>query len=320
MPSLPRARARGCRGLGCGAHRCRVSEGDDGGEASATAASPEGPAPARRPRGGRRAAPAAGAPGRGSRGSPPGPTLSSTRPCPRSAGAPARHRERRGRVPLRVLVPRTPSRGPRPSGSTCTAGGVAGSAELNDRFQRRVAADVGCAVVAVDYRLAPEHPFREASRTATTRWSGSSHTVTKSVWMLDDWRSVATARAGTSRPLLVCSPESVGVRESSTRPCCIPRSTRRSPSRRSRRTGTATCSAVGSSSASSRPTCRVRGPPPSARLPLHALTSRGSPAPSWSPRASIHCGTRATATRPGCGRPACRSPTGGTREWCTGSP
>lgn len=65
-----------------------------------------------------------------------------------------------GRVPIRVLVPRAPSRLPPPVWLYLHGGGwVLGSAEVTDRLQRLLASAAGCAVVAVDYRLAPEHPF-----------------------------------------------------------------------------------------------------------------------------------------------------------------
>lgn len=64
------------------------------------------------------------------------------------------------RIPVRLLVPAQPVRTPPPVWVYLHGGGwVLGSAEANEGFQREVAARAGCAIVAVDYRLAPEHPY-----------------------------------------------------------------------------------------------------------------------------------------------------------------
>jgi acetyl esterase/lipase len=50
-------------------------------------------------------------------------------------------------------------------------GWVAGSLETHDGFCRRLANETGCRVIAVDYRLAPEHPFPFALSDACTALS-----------------------------------------------------------------------------------------------------------------------------------------------------
>ena len=49
---------------------------------------------------------------------------------------------------------------------------VAGSLDTHDNLCRRLAGDIGCRLVAIDYRLAPEHPFPAAiiDALAATRW------------------------------------------------------------------------------------------------------------------------------------------------------
>ena len=42
-------------------------------------------------------------------------------------------------------------------------GWVAGSLDTHDGLCRRLCNETGCRVIAVDYRLAPQHPFPYAS-------------------------------------------------------------------------------------------------------------------------------------------------------------
>jgi acetyl esterase/lipase len=63
---------------------------------------------------------------------------------------------------VRVLIyrPQGPEANARPTYLHMHGGGyVLGSAELNDGSNRQLACDLGCMVVSVDYRLAPETPF-----------------------------------------------------------------------------------------------------------------------------------------------------------------
>lgn len=82
-----------------------------------------------------------------------------------------------GPLPLRIYTPsgdgRVPS-GPRPVVVAFHGGGFAlGSARQGDWLCSGVAAEVGAVVVAVDYRLAPTHPFPAAVEDcwATLRWA-----------------------------------------------------------------------------------------------------------------------------------------------------
>ncbi|MFT4979557.1 MAG: acetyl esterase, partial [Myxococcota bacterium] len=49
-------------------------------------------------------------------------------------------------------------------------GWVVGDLDTHDTLCRRICAEVGWAVLAVDYRLAPEHPFPAALDDALTAW------------------------------------------------------------------------------------------------------------------------------------------------------
>ncbi|MBB3675840.1 alpha/beta hydrolase [Modestobacter versicolor] len=74
-------------------------------------------------------------------------------------------------VPVRVFVPEQPPRGT----AVYLHGGawVVGSIAESDTFARRLAAASGYVVVAVDYRLAPEHPHPAAvlDTDAVVRWA-----------------------------------------------------------------------------------------------------------------------------------------------------
>ncbi|MDP4023540.1 alpha/beta hydrolase [Methylobacterium sp. NEAU 140] len=68
-----------------------------------------------------------------------------------------------GPVPLRVYRPHGLAPGPAPATLFCHGGGwTVGDLASHDKVCRRIAAAAGCVVVAVDYRLAPEHPFPAA--------------------------------------------------------------------------------------------------------------------------------------------------------------
>jgi acetyl esterase/lipase len=80
-----------------------------------------------------------------------------------------------GGVPVRVYTPST-APGPRPALVHFHGGGwVIGDLETHDATVRALAAASGVTVVAVDYRLAPEHPFPAAveDSLAAVRWVAS---------------------------------------------------------------------------------------------------------------------------------------------------
>ena len=76
-------------------------------------------------------------------------------------------------IPLRLYRPRQLPKGPAPLVVYLHGGGwVAGSLDSHDKVCRRLAHFSGCAVLAVDYRLAPEHPMPTGAEDviAVLRW------------------------------------------------------------------------------------------------------------------------------------------------------
>jgi acetyl esterase/lipase len=81
-----------------------------------------------------------------------------------------------GRIPLRIYAPADATSAPLPGLVYLHGGGwVAGDLETHDGLCRRLAAASGCRIVAVDYRLAPEHPFPAAleDAVAATAWTAA---------------------------------------------------------------------------------------------------------------------------------------------------
>jgi acetyl esterase len=78
-----------------------------------------------------------------------------------------------GEIPVRVYTPLERARGPLPGLAFLHGGGfVIGDLESHDQVCRALANAAGSLVVAVDYRLAPEHKFPAAvdDAIAATRW------------------------------------------------------------------------------------------------------------------------------------------------------
>lgn len=79
-----------------------------------------------------------------------------------------------GALPVRVYRPKTAATGPRGLVVYLHGGGfVVGEAASYDPLLRRLCADADAVIAAVDYRLAPEHPFPAAvdDARATLRWA-----------------------------------------------------------------------------------------------------------------------------------------------------
>lgn len=78
-----------------------------------------------------------------------------------------------GLIPVRIYHPVGAGEGPLPAAVFFHGGGhVLGSLDSHDLVARNLCADAGCVVVAVDYRLAPEHKFPAAPEDsyAATKW------------------------------------------------------------------------------------------------------------------------------------------------------
>jgi len=115
---------------------------------------------------------------------------------------PARSREDRGRggpgpagdLDVRLYLP--DDDGPFPTVVFFHGGGfVLGSIETHDWLCRHLTRDSGCAVLSVDYRLAPEHPFPAAvaDAYAAVEWAAANRTRSTGP---GESRSPATQRAG----------------------------------------------------------------------------------------------------------------------------
>ncbi len=86
---------------------------------------------------------------------------------PQLAGVVDRSIEGEHELPLRIYTPLTQSTAPLPLVLFFHGGGfVVGSLDTHDTFCRHFAQGLGCILVAVDYRLAPEHPFPAATEDA----------------------------------------------------------------------------------------------------------------------------------------------------------
>lgn len=78
-----------------------------------------------------------------------------------------------GAIPLRLYRPLDLDSTPQPGLIYLHGGGwVIGSLDTHDKVCRRLAETCGCIIVAVDYRLAPEHPFPAGPEDviASSRW------------------------------------------------------------------------------------------------------------------------------------------------------
>ncbi|MDX6633899.1 MAG: acetyl esterase [Solirubrobacterales bacterium] len=101
-----------------------------------------------------------------------------------------------GTIPARLYVPRTPDEGPLPLLVYFHGGGwVIGDLETHDSPCRFLAAHSGAQVLAVDYRLAPEHPFPAAAEDAFAAYA---------------WASANAGRLGTEPARIAVGGDSAG--------------------------------------------------------------------------------------------------------------
>jgi hypothetical protein len=80
-------------------------------------------------------------------------------------------------------------------------GFTVGSLDTHDSLCRQLSAAQRRAVVALDYRLAPEHRFPTAAgrRLGQPALAGAGRGPMPWAWMRGDWPSAATARAARSQ-------------------------------------------------------------------------------------------------------------------------
>ncbi len=109
------------------------------------------------------------------------------------------------KIKLRIYTPTANESGtPQPAIVFYHGGGwVIGSLDSHDELCRRIAVGSGCCVIAVDYRLAPEHPFPAAMQDA---YDAFNYIVEHAEhWQLDPSRiAVAGDSAGGNLATVVC--------------------------------------------------------------------------------------------------------------------
>lgn len=114
--------------------------------------------------------------------------------------------EREGRaLPLRLYAPAERPEGRRPGLVFLHGGGfVAGGLDTHDAFCRALAVAARCCIIAVDYRLAPEHPYPAAIEDACAAWAWVQASADD--LGLDSTRlGIAGDSAGASLAILVCA-------------------------------------------------------------------------------------------------------------------
>src|SRR4029077_9094365 len=99
-------------------------------------------------------------------------------------------------IPARLYVPHSPDEGPLPLLVYFHGGGwVIGDLETHHSPRRLLAAHSGARVLAVDYRLAPEHPFPAAAEDAFAAYA---------------WVSANAGRLGTEPARIAVGGDSAG--------------------------------------------------------------------------------------------------------------